>query len=171
MVLTAPMRATLGGRVGVGVACGSPSVAFKEVRRGLGYEEAPSDLWTPPGTYRWFLPPLSWELGISVRTKMTVMLPSPLPWTPDSLPALPLPGPAVDPLIHPQSIARMTFAKCRLPCSARAAIAGPHPLASPASLCPTPSRLLAAADLHSVSTDLPILDISHKCNHTICALW
>ena len=49
------------------------SVAFKEVRRGLGYEEAPSDLWTPPGTYRWFLPPLSWELGISVRTKMTVM--------------------------------------------------------------------------------------------------
>ena len=89
MVLTPPMGATLGGRVGVGVACGSPSVAFKEVRRGLGYEEAQGDLWMPPGTYRWFLPHLSWELGISVHAKMTMMLPSPLTWTPDGLPALP----------------------------------------------------------------------------------
>lgn len=29
MVLTPCEEATLGGRVGVGVACGSPSVAFK----------------------------------------------------------------------------------------------------------------------------------------------
>ena len=77
MVLTPPMGAMLGGRVGVGVACGSPSVAFKEVRRGLGYEEAQGDLWMPPGTYRWFLPHLSWELGISVHAKMTMMLPCP----------------------------------------------------------------------------------------------
>ena len=138
MVLTPPMGATLGGRVGVGVACGSPSVAFKEVRRGLGYEEAQGDLWMPPGTYRWFLPHLSWELGISVHAKMTMMLPSPLTWTPDGLPALPLPGPPVDPLMYSQSVAGMIFAKCKLPCSEWAAIARPHPLSSPASLCPAP---------------------------------
>lgn len=111
------MGATLGGGVGVEVACGSPSVAFKAIRRGLGYAEAQGDLWTTPGTYKWFLPPLSWELGTGVHAEMTMLPLSPLPWTPDGLPALPLAGPPVDPLICSQSTARMIFAKRKLPFS------------------------------------------------------
>ena len=167
MVLTSPMGATLGGGMGVGVACGSPSVAFKAISRGLGYAEPQGDLWTPPGTYRWFLPPLSWELGASVHTEMTMLSLSPLTWTPDGLPALPLAGPPVDPPICSQSTARMIFDKRKLPCSERAATAGSSPLSSPASLGPTPSRLLAATNLHSISTDLPIPDISSNSTHTI----
>ena len=95
---------------------------------------------------------------------------SPLTWTPDGLPALPLAGLPVDPLICSQSTARMIFAKRKLPCSERAATAGSSPLSSPASLGPTPSRLLTATDLHSVSTDLPILDVSSNSTHTISVL-
>ena len=36
---------------------------------------------------------------------------------------------------------------------------------------PTLPQLLATNNLLSVSTDLPILDISHKWNHIICGLW
>ena len=58
-------------------------MAFKVIRRGLGYAEPQGDLWMPPGTYRWFLPPLSWELGASVHAEMTMLRchPSPGPLT------------------------------------------------------------------------------------------